>query len=248
MSRDWNAAIYHQVSTPHQDWGRVVLDRLELRGDETVLDAGCGTGRITQALLERLPRGHAIAVDGSAQMVQRARENLGDRATVIHSDLLELSLPEPVDAAISTATFHWILDHDRLFSRIHAALRPGAQFVAQCGGRGNIASIVEIVERVSAEEPFAPAFAGWPGPWNYAAPDETRERLERAGFAVDDVWLQPWPAVIDDLRDFMETVTLGAHLDRLPPEQRDPFTDRVTAEAEHLPAFDYVRLNIVARA
>jgi trans-aconitate 2-methyltransferase len=246
MPRDWDAAVYHQVSGPHQAWGAEVLDRLTLRGDETVADLGCGTGRVTAALLERLPRGHVVAVDGSASMAARASENLGERATVIHSDLLDLSLPAPVDAAISTATFHWIADHDRLFARVHDALRPGAQFVAQCGGEGNIAKLVAIVRRASDEEPFAPSFAGWPGPWNYAGADETRVRLERAGFEVDRVWLQPWPVEVDDLRTFLETVNLGAHLERLPPELRTPFVDRVHAEASADPVLDYVRLNIIA--
>lgn len=246
MPRDWNAAVYHEVSSPHQAWGREVLDRLRLRGDETVADLGCGTGRITAALLERLPRGRVVAVDGSASMVERARETLGERATVIHSDLLDLSLPEPVHAAISTATFHWIADHDRLFARVHAALRPGGQFVAQCGGEGNIASLVEIVRRASAEEPFAAAFAGWDGPWTYAGAEDTAERLARAGFEVERVWLQPWPVVVDDLRTFLETVNLGAHLDRLPRTLRTPFVDRVHADAQRLPHLDYVRLNLVA--
>jgi trans-aconitate 2-methyltransferase len=246
VPRDWNAAVYHEVSSPHQVWGREVLDRLALRGDETVADLGCGTGRITAALLERLPRGRVVAVDGSASMVARARETLGERATVIHSDLLDLALPRPVDTAISTATFHWIADHDRLFARVHDALRPGGRFVAQCGGEGNIASLVEIIRRASAEEPFAASFAGWDGPWNYAGAEQTAERLRRAGFAVERVWLQPSPVVVEDLRTFLETVNLGAHLDRLPADLRTPFADRVHAEARHLPALDYVRLNLIA--
>src|SRR3954470_12673520 len=133
--RDWNASSYHELSTPHQGWGRQVLDRLDLRGDETVLDAGCGTGRITQQLLDRWPGVRAVAVDGSPAMVQRARENLDPaRVTVFRQDLVALELDEPVGAAISTATFHWIADHETLFDRIHAALVPGAPFVAQCGG------------------------------------------------------------------------------------------------------------------
>src|SRR5687767_10825160 len=146
--RDWNAAAYERLSAPLEAMGRDVLDRLVLRGDETVLDAGCGTGRVTAVLAERLPRGRVIAVDGSAAMVREARARLpADRVEVREADLLELELDSPVDAIVSTATFHWIGDHDRLFARLHAALAPGGRLVAQCGGAGN----VEAVKRAGFE-------------------------------------------------------------------------------------------------
>lgn len=248
MPRDWNAASYHKVSTPHQDWGLAVLERVELRGDETVLDAGCGTGRITQMLLDRLPRGRVVAVDGSQAMVDRAREQLDDRATVLRADLVQLTLDEPVDAAISTAAFHWIADHDALFARLHEALKPGGQFVFQCGGAGNIDAVVDVLEIVGAEEAFAPHVAGWPGPWNHATPEETEERLKCAGFDVERCWLQEWPVTLDQPREFLETVVLGAHLDRLPDQLREPYVDRVLEELPGDPLeLHYVRLNADAR-
>lgn len=250
MPREWNAASYHQVSTPHQDWGRAVLDRLDLRGDKTVLDLGCGTGRITRALLERLPNGRAIAVDGSAAMAARAREELpADRATVVQSDLLALDLSGlpgvPADAAISTATFHWIADHDALFARVREALAPGAQFVAQCGGDGNLGVVRPAIDRVAQRPEFADAFAGWQGPWHYATAEETAQKLDAAGFDVADCWLQPWPVTVEDPRAFYATVILGAHLDRLPADRRDAFVDAVMAVVPE--QIDYVRLNWVAR-
>jgi trans-aconitate 2-methyltransferase len=246
--REWDATTYHEVSQPHQDWGAQVLDRLALAGDETVLDLGVGTGRVAAQLLERLPRGHVIGVDGSAAMVEQARARLGPRATLIHGDLLELELEAPVDAAVSSATFHWIADHDTLFRRVRACLKPGAPFVAQCGGRGNIASVVAITEELGAEPAVGPHLGGWAGPWNYAAPEETTERLTRAGFAVERCWLHDAPVAPEDPRAFLATVVLGAHLDRLPPERRDPFVDAVLARLGEDPVLDYVRLNWIARA
>ena len=139
--RDWNATSYERVSAPLEAMGRDVLDRLELRGDERVLDAGCGTGRVTAALVERLPRGEVVAVDGSPAMVEQARERLGDRVDVRVADLVELELERPVDAILSTATFHWIADHERLFARLLGVLVPGGRLVAQCGGAGNVAAL-----------------------------------------------------------------------------------------------------------
>jgi trans-aconitate 2-methyltransferase len=245
MSRDWDAATYHRVSGPQVEFARAVLDRLDLHGDETVLDAGCGSGRVTAMLLERLPRGHVVAVDQAPSMVEHAREALPrDRATVLCAELTSLALEEPVDVVFSNAVFHWVPDHDRLFERLHAALRPGGRLVAQCGGEGNVARFHRAAREAAAEEPFARWLAGWVGPWNFAGPEETAHRLERAGFAGVETWLEPYPVVPDDPGDYLRTVCLGYHLEQLPAELRDGYVEAVLERCE--PELDYVRLNIVA--
>jgi trans-aconitate 2-methyltransferase len=246
MSRDWDAATYDRVSNPHVEWANVLLDRLALDGDETVLDAGCGSGRVTALLLERLPRGHVVAVDQAPSMVEHAREALPeDRCTVFAADLMELELVEPLDAVFSNAVFHWVPDHDRLFARLHAALRPGGRLVAQCGGEGNVARFHEAARAEAEEPPYAEHLAGWEGPWNFAGPAETAERLERAGFTGVDTWLQPYPVVPDDPENYLRTVCLGYHLEQLPDELRLPFVRAVLERCGD--ELDYVRLNIVAR-
>ena len=246
MSRDWDAATYHRVSGPQVEMAGALLDRLDLRGDETVLDAGCGSGRVTLMLLERLPRGRVVAVDQAASMVEHAREALpADRVTVLKASLTELVLDTPVDAVFSNAVFHWISDHDALFGRLFAALRPGGRMVAQCGGEGNVARFHRAAREAAEEEPFTRWFEGWEGPWNFAGPSETAERLERAGFEAVETWLQPYPVVPDDPGDYLRTVCLGYHLERLPPELRDEYTEAVLWRDD--PELDYVRLNITAR-
>jgi trans-aconitate 2-methyltransferase len=227
--------------------GLEVLARLELDGDETVLDAGCGSGRITQALIERLPHGHVIAVDASGSMVAAARERLPG-ADVRVVDLLELDLSEPVDAILSTATFHWILDHERLFAQLHTTLRPGGQLVAQCGGAGNIDVLRSHANDVLARETYAAAFAGFRQPWNYAGPEETERRLRDAGFTSAHCWLQPAPKQPDEPREFLSTIVLGPHYQHLPVELREQFMDDVLAELGDPVVIDYVRLNIDATA
>jgi trans-aconitate 2-methyltransferase len=245
MSRDWDAATYHRVSGPHVEWANALLDRLELDGDETVLDAGCGSGRVTLMLLERLRRGHVIAVDQAPSMVEHARNALGERATVMQADLTELGLDHAVDAVFSNAVFHWVPDHDRLFGRLFAALRPGGRLVAQCGGEGNVARFHSAARAAASEPPFAEHLDGWTGPWNFAGPDLTAERLARAGFDEIDTWLEPYPVVPDDPTDYLRTVCLGYHLEQLPDELRDDYVQAVRAEAGD--ELDYVRLNITAR-
>jgi trans-aconitate 2-methyltransferase len=230
-----------------EEMGLAVLDRLELSGEETVLDAGCGTGRVTAHLLGRLPRGRVIAVDMSEAMVAEARRTLGERADVRRADLLELELEEPVDAILSTATFHWILDHDRLFERLFAALRPGGRLVAQCGGHGNIARVLVAAAEVSARPPFATCFHGWSRASYFATAEETASRLVRTGFTDVRCWLAESPIRPRDPADYLETIVLRDRLSRLPAELERPFVEAVLALLEQPVVLDYVRLNIDAR-
>ncbi len=244
--RDWDASTYDRVAHPQEEWGREVIDRLELVGTETVLDAGCGSGRVTKLLLERLPEGRVVGVDASPSMIARARESLGEGVELIVSDLLDLKLSEPVDAVFSNATFHWILDHRHLFERLHAALRPGGRLEAQCGGIGNTEEFLNSVESVNGDERFAPYLRGITSVWNFASPGDTEMRLGGAGFDTARCWLEDRPVEPRDPRAFLEAVCLGPHLGRLPTALRDPYMD---ATLEVLPrplTLDYVRLNISA--
>ena len=243
-TRDWDARTYDRVADPQTRWGSVVLDRLPLEGDETVLDAGCGTGRVTEQLLERLPRGRVIALDGSPSMIDAARERLGrfgDRVEYVVADLGQpLPIKDPVDAILSTATFHWVADHDALFRNLATVTRPGGRLVAQCGGFGNVESVMRVLARTGD---------GWLGSKHYATPLDTERRLMAAGYVEVACWLTDEPTRFEPgepFATFLRTVVLGDHVDRLPPSERDAFVKAVVDQLPE-PVLDYVRLNITAR-
>jgi trans-aconitate 2-methyltransferase len=242
-AQDWDACTYDRIADPMHRWGVAVLDRLPLHGDERVLDAGCGSGRVTEVLAERLPAGEIVALDASPAMLDEARRRLarfGRRITFVEADLgRPLPLTEPVDAILSTATFHWIGDHDALFRNLAAVLRPGGRLVAQCGGAGNIADLERILRELAADggETFT-----------FATPEATRTRLEVAGFTQVETWLTDEPVRLDPggpLQTYLETVCLRAHLARLPEPERRPFVEAVASRMSE-PVLDYVRLNISA--
>jgi trans-aconitate 2-methyltransferase len=258
LTLDWDAAGYEAVSAPQVSWGanllEVFLERRGLRGDEAVIDAGCGTGRVTELLLRHLPNGTVLGVDASEDMVEAARERFaGDpRVKVELQDLLELEVEKPADVIFSTATFHWIKDHERLFERLARVLKPGGRLVAQCGGKGNVARTLAAIEQVMGEDRFKGAFAGWEVTWNFADTGATKVRLEAAGFEAVEAWLHEEPTEfgsVDELARFLKTVVLRPHLAVLPQAERDPFTAAVAAQlAEEggVLVVDYVRLNMLA--
>lgn len=245
-TRDWDASTYDRISAPQQRWAAEQLQRLELVGSETVLDAGCGSGKVTLQLVARVPDGRVYAVDAAPSMVQHARAALGDSATVLCQDLVALKLPEPVDMVFSNATFHWISDHDALFAALHRNMKPGARLVAQCGGKGNIDRLRRIADEVAFSAPWAGYFQGWAGPWNYASPEDTERRLRDAGFTDARAWLEDRPTTLSDGRAFVSSICLVRHLDRVPAERRDAFVDQVLARYGEPVVLDYVRLNMTA--
>jgi trans-aconitate 2-methyltransferase len=246
--REWDAIAYQRVSVPHEEWAKAILDRLPLGGAETVLDAGCGTGRVTRMLIERLPRGRVICVDGSEAMVKRVSEILRPQDEALAADLTTLELDNRVDAIVSSAVFHWILDHDALFSRLHDCLRPGGRLAAQCGGAGNIDELRETTREVASREPYADHLRGVAEPWNYASAEETEVRLRAAGFDQVNCWLQPWQVVPPEPFDFLRVICLAPYLDPLPGELHEPFVRAVLAAEGGPLRLDYVRLNIEACA
>jgi trans-aconitate 2-methyltransferase len=243
MSTPWDARTYDRSSAPQQEWASAVLARLDgIATDATALDVGCGTGRVTEALLALVPQGRVLALDASADMVGLARDRLGDRAEVWRQDVLDLELEAPVDVIVSTATLHWVPDHDRLWQRLAAALRPGGRLEVQCGGEGNIARVVEAIEAVARAE--FPELVGW-SPWVFAGPRDTESRLQAAGFEAIRCWLEERPTAPDDVGAFVRTSILPAHLARLPAGRREAFAAALVERVE-LP-LDYVRLNVSAR-
>jgi trans-aconitate 2-methyltransferase len=243
MPRDWDARTYDRVADPMTRWGETVLERLPLAGDERVLDAGCGSGRVTEQLAERLPDGQVIALDGSPAMVDAARERLarfGARVEYVVADLGKPLAIEPVDAILSTATFHWVPDHAALFRNLAAVLHPGGRLVAQCGGAGNIASIRRVLATLGD---------GWLGDVHFETSEATTRRLEAAGFDEVECWLTDEPTTFEPgepFESYLRTVVLGSHLARMPPSEHDAFVHAVAAGLPEA-RIDYVRLNIVAR-
>jgi trans-aconitate 2-methyltransferase len=258
---DWDASRYHRVAQPHAAWGASVLERLELNGDEVVLDAGCGSGRVTAQLLERLPHGHVIAADNSPAMLDEARNTLSafaDRVTFLRTDLLDIHthMTQQVDVVLSTAVFHWIADHPRLFKALNKVLKkPGGRLIAQCGGGNNLQGFMHATDEVVLRPPFAEHLHGQDLWRFYYSPEQTRSNLLQAGFLSAEAWLEASPqsfANKEALADFSRGVVLSSHVAALPETLRERFVSEVVDQIASRNAgayqLDYVRLNMVAFA
>ena len=257
MTFEWDAAEYEVLAAPMTGWGadflKFLVERRVIRGDEDVIDAGCGTGRVTELLLRCVPDGTVLAVDASEAMVEATAGRFArdPRVRTERRDLLRLEVERPVDLVFSTATLHWIKDHEHLFKRFAWTLKPRGRLVAQCGGEGNILRLRTAIRQVMHEDRFREFFVRWMDPWNFADPATTRARLEAAGFEEIETWLHEEAAEflsIQELTSYLKTAVLGQHLTFLPEAEHEPFAAAVAMQlaAGGPLVIEYVRLNILA--
>lgn len=244
----WDAGSYDVHALPQDRWGLETLHRLKLVGTERVLDFGCGTGRDVDRLLDALPNGRVVAVDGSPEMLARLRQRIGHRlhrVEIVSADLRDRLPVTPVDAVMSVATLHWLPDHATVFSNIAAVLRPGGRFAAEAGGAGNLAAVLAAVARADPQLREVTSLAR--AQRKFAGVAETERRLAIAGFTGIHVELVADPMTVpaDILEDFLASVILVPELTRIRAPQRAAFVRAVANEiGESL--IDWVRLRLTA--
>jgi trans-aconitate 2-methyltransferase len=265
---DWNAGRYHAISEPQVEWGRRVLQRLAPLSGERILDLGCGTARLTILLLEKMGKGHVVGLDRSAAMLKEAVERTVEhppvtslheihtepsKLTYVQGDGAALPFAGAFDAVLSTASLHWMPDHEAVFASVYGALAPGGRFVAQCGGGPNLRSLLDRAAVLAQEPAYAGYFAAWRDPWEFASVPTTMMRLERSGFTAIDVSLEFAPTTLPDrdaYAEFTQLICLRPHLALIPEGERPAFVnalaEQAAADAEPF-TLDYWRLNIAAR-
>lgn len=246
------------MAHPQFEWGMALARSIRWPGAGRILDAGCGSGRLTAELLNFSPEGKIVAVDIDASMVDKARRSLSaqivkGRVEVHRADLLRFKLREPVDLIFSNAVFHWVLDHDALWAKCRRWLRPGGRLHAEFGGHGNLRPQLDLVERLGRHEDYAEAIGKVSRQVRYANVDETVAGLAAAGFTDIEASLEAKPTFFAEdeaFEAFARTVVLRPYRTALGPRLWDSFVgDWMRVQLEERGKYlDYVRLTISARS
>jgi trans-aconitate methyltransferase len=253
---EWDSESYDKLSDPQFNWGMKLMSQLDLRGGETVMDAGCGSGRLTAELLARLPHGRVIGVDYSENMLRTAHDRLAaheDRVRFVHADLADLPFVREVDGIYSNAVFHWVPDHDAMFRSLFRSLKPGGWLLAQFGGQGNLARLRARLHAIGEREGYSEFLGGYRDAAHFEGEEITGERMARAGFEQIETELFEAPVNFPSMAamaQFVKTVNAHQIISRLPESLADHFLEEALADASlDDPPFtlDYVRLTVRAR-
>ena len=233
----WDGVAYDALPLPHEQWGIRTIEALNLQSNETLLDAGCGTGRDAQLALAQLPNGNLVCVDQSTTMLDQCRSRFGDdsRVQILEGDL-DQALPvkaESVDAIMSVAALHWLAHHNNVWQHFHNALKPGGRIATDCGGFGNLEKTLALVPQIDPNIKFPN--------WYYANVSDTEALLKAAGFVDIEVSLRPHPTPLPDketLATYLKTLVFREWNDDQIAKMSELLTDNT---------LDYVRLEVRAR-
>lgn len=230
----WDAHEYARHSSAQLIWAEELIGKLGIRGDESLLDIGCGDGKITARIAGLLPRGQVVGLDASPEMIQLARSRCGGKEhtnlAFVQQDAREIALAEQFDLVFSAAALHWIQDHGAVLRGIKRSLKPGGRILLQMGGRGNARDVFSALQQVVAVPPWQPYFAGFAAPYSFYGPDDYEVWLIQEGFQIDRVELIPKEMVhtVDGFKGWLRT-TWFPYTDRLPEALRERFLDELVA-------------------
>jgi trans-aconitate methyltransferase len=250
----WDAGTYDQVSRLVQyRWGKQVLELRKWRGDEVVMDAGCGSGLLTKQLAKKAPRGKVYAVDIDSNMIKQAKNNLQyfDNIEIIQSSFTDVKLPGKMDVIFSNSALHWVRDHRKAFQNFWEMLKPmnysdditdisvsdnsnnntagGGQLLIQCGGHGNLQKIITILEQITHLDQFKEHFTEWKQPWYFAKAEHTNKLLQEIGYVNTEVYSSSDSVIFANRQiysKFVKTVVLKSYLDYL-SQDNDIGNDRI---------------------
>jgi len=263
MRDNWDASTYEHISDVIESWGLEILAQRRWKGDEIVLDAGCGVATLTKRLSDLVPHGRVIGIDIDPAMIKFARTKLANsnNTQVIQGDISEMRFHSEFDVIFSNAVLHWIPDHEKVFDRFSDALKANGQILIQCGGYGNLAKSLEIFDRVKNSSQFRNYFEdqngerAWAKPWNFPRKEDVEILLRDIGFKNIHVFMENKIANLGNKKDYslyIRTIVLRPYLEYLQDEQmKKSFVDSITFEIDDsMPELrwklDYVRLNIFA--
>lgn len=230
----WNAADYRRYSRAQQGWARELIAKLDLQGDEQVMDLGCGDGKVTVEIAAQLPRGQVLGVDSSSSMIQLARQAYPrsgyPNMRFVTGDARELACAQGFDVVFSNAALHWIKDHRPVVAGLSRCVRRGGRILLQMGGEGNAAGILPVVEAVMAEPQWCDYFRDFVSSYGFLGVVEYESLLADYGFTPRRVELIPKDMRHqgeDGLAGWLRT-TWMPYTNCVPEVVREPFIRDIT--------------------
>lgn len=230
----WNAEEYEKYSSAQYDWARELIEKLHLNGAESVLDIGCGDGKVTAMVAAFVPQGEVMGIDNSEGMIalagSRFPKSIYRNLAFCLMDVRAIESQNEFDIAFSNAALHWIRDHSEMLARVRKSLKRNGRLLFQMGGKGNAGEILAILNEMESIEPWCPYLKAFPFPYGFYGPEEYSTWLADAGLRAKRVELIPKEMKHrdkDGLAGWIRTTWLP-YIERVPLELKEGFISEIT--------------------
>jgi len=257
MAYEFNGEEYKKASAHQKQWGSGLIEQLDLRGDERILDLGCGDGELTARLALRVPRGMVLGIDASQGMIDTARKHAAGNLDFALKDIDLLDYEDEFDVVFSNATLHWIKDHRRMLRNVHRALRTGGFIRLNFAADGNCSHFFQVVRSAMAVPPYRSDFRNFNWPWFMPTAEEYQDIMNHSEFSEVRVWLENadhWFADAEAMIRWVDQPSLVPFLTHLAEAHRRPFRDlvveqmvRETAQEDGRCFETFRRINVLGR-
>ncbi len=242
-SLKWNAADYAANSVVQQSWARELIAKLKLRGDEHILDVGCGDGKVTAEIARAVPRGSVTGTDASPEMIAFACKTFPAKKhpnLEFHvMDARKIKFTQPFDLIFSNAALHWVDDHRAILRGAALVLKPGGRLVVSCGGKGNAQDVFVALRPEIRLKRWREFFRRMPTPYFFYAPGDYEKWLPKFGFQIKALKLAPKDAMYPGAEGFATWLrtTWIPYVQCVPENLREDFIAAVTHRyvAKHPP-------------
>lgn len=225
----WDADDYANFSSEQQKWGRELISKLNLKEDDYVLDIGCGDGRVTAEIAAMVPGGQVIGIDNSEHMIQLATKRFPPEQYSNLSfqifDAVKITFENQFSVVFSNAALHWVENQFEVLKGIYRSLKPGGRILLQFGGKGNAASILNILDEITKDEEWSQYFSNFNFPYNFPGDEEYSELIKNSGLTVQRVQLYEKDMIHDGeagLEGWIRTTWLP-YTSRIPENEREEF-------------------------
>jgi len=222
----WNAKDYAKNSSAQESWANELVSKLALQGNEYLIDIGCGDGKITNSIAQKLANGIVVGIDRSESMVELAKNQFNLPHLSFHAmDATEISVQEKFDVAFSNATLHWVKDHNAVLTSLRKCLNKNAKILFQMGGHGNAQDVLDVVDHVTTSDKWKKYFVNFVFPYCFCNISDYEKWLPNAGYKAKRIELITKDMIHENeegLKGWLRT-TWFPYTDQLPENKKEEF-------------------------
>ena len=179
---EFDGRKYKKASIHQKEWGNTLISELKLKGNERVLDLGCGDGVLTEQLSLAVPNGEVLGIDASIGMIETAKGIIKDNMDFQQLDINEINYENEFNVIFSNAALHWVKDHKRLLENAYQALKIQGIILWDFGSSGNCANFIDVISKKITDDKFARYFKNFEWPWFMPSKSQYEKLISSIGF------------------------------------------------------------------